>query len=78
MPMRLLQLGDNGVLSLTTFNGEDIPPYAILSHSWRKDEVFFQDLVRVKYMAKAGYKKLTNGGRHYSSRLPDTPWISDD
>jgi hypothetical protein len=63
MPMRLLQLGDHGVLSLTTFNDEDIPPYAILSHSWGKDEVLFQDLVKVKYMAKTGYKKLVFCGQ---------------
>ena len=30
-------------LALKPFYGEDIPPYAILSHTWGDDEVSFED-----------------------------------
>jgi hypothetical protein len=47
--MRLLELEDNGNnLRLTEdFVGDNIPQYAILSHTWGKDseEVTFKDLV---------------------------------
>ncbi|KAH4354590.1 hypothetical protein HBH99_256800, partial [Parastagonospora nodorum] len=44
--MRLLRLeGDDG-FSLVEFFGSDLPPYAILSHTWGadRDEVTFRDL----------------------------------
>ncbi|KAK0638838.1 HET-R [Cercophora newfieldiana] len=46
--MRLLERGDNGELRLTKRFLDDaiseIPPYAILSHTWGDEEVLFQDL----------------------------------
>ncbi|KAJ4373968.1 hypothetical protein N0V83_002707 [Neocucurbitaria cava] len=59
--MRLLQFGDNGELSLAEYVGNDIPPYAILSHTWGQDcdEVTFKDIVDGTGKSKAGYQKLT-------------------
>jgi hypothetical protein len=35
--MRLLRLEDNGELSLGEYFGDNIPRYAILSHTWGAD-----------------------------------------
>ena len=44
--MRLLQCSERGELSTHSFDDGDIPPYAILSHTWGADgdEVTFADL----------------------------------
>jgi hypothetical protein len=57
--MRLLHVND-GVLILIKFRPSDIPPYAILSHTWGSDdeEVTFQDMVNGKGWSKAGYRKI--------------------
>jgi hypothetical protein len=58
--MRLLKYGDDGCLTITSFNNDAIPRYAILSHTWGEDaeEVTFADLVRGDGKHKAGYKKI--------------------
>jgi hypothetical protein len=58
--MRLLQLRDNGDFSLVEHVGKEIPPYAILSHTWGadKEEVSFKDLIEGIGKNKAGYRKL--------------------
>ncbi|KAH9880790.1 hypothetical protein IAQ61_001084 [Plenodomus lingam] len=43
-PMRLLYTASNGKLEWTEDLIEDIPPYAILSHTWEKHEVVFNSL----------------------------------
>jgi hypothetical protein len=55
--MRLLRLGDNGEFSLVEFVGKNIPPYAVLSHTWGADheEVTFKDIVKGIGKRKAGY-----------------------
>jgi hypothetical protein len=44
--------------------GEDIPPYAILSHTWGRngDEVTFKDLIDGTGKSKPGFKKIRFGG----------------
>jgi hypothetical protein len=65
--MRLLRSDDGGKLSLYEFIGDDIPPYAILSHTWGSihDEVAYKDLAVTSpvdsitdYRKKAGYNKI--------------------
>jgi Heterokaryon incompatibility protein (HET) len=59
--MRLLKLSACGELSLTkNFVQEDIPPYAILSHTWGADddEVTFRDLENGSGKSKTGYAKI--------------------
>ncbi|KAI0865905.1 hypothetical protein F4860DRAFT_460710 [Xylaria cubensis] len=41
-----MRLIDTHTLSLVEFVGDDIPPYAVLSHTWGDDEVTFQDMHR--------------------------------
>jgi hypothetical protein len=60
--MRLLECNSAGEFSLTKdFVGDDeIPPYAILSHTWGADteEVTFEDLANGTGMGKLGYIKI--------------------
>jgi hypothetical protein len=58
--MRLLQLQDVGSFSLIEFRHKDIPPYAILSHTWgpNNEEFTYQDLLNGTGKEKKGYCKL--------------------
>jgi hypothetical protein len=58
--MRLLKLAKNGEFSLTMDLIDNIPPYAILSHTWGKDdeEITFGDLAKGSGKLKIGYKKI--------------------
>lgn len=59
--MRLLECNSAGELSLTKdFVGNNIPQYAILSHTWGADteEVTFQDLINGTGKSKTGYSKI--------------------
>src|SRR5882757_5246938 len=59
--MRLLERNSAGELSLTKdFVGDNIPEYAILSHTWGADteEVAFQDLINNTGKSKTGYSKI--------------------
>lgn len=54
--MRLL---DAETLQLHEYQGQDVPPYAILSHTWGADEVTFQDMQHQwSYRRKKGFSKL--------------------
>jgi hypothetical protein len=58
--MRLLTVSDNDELSFVERVGNDIPPYAILSHTWGadSDEISYKDLVDGRYKEKKGFLKL--------------------
>jgi hypothetical protein len=58
--MRLLQLHDTDQFSLVEFIDDDVPQYAILSHTWGpdKEEVTFKDIVKGTGTSKAGYAKI--------------------
>ncbi|ETI26099.1 hypothetical protein G647_02876 [Cladophialophora carrionii CBS 160.54] len=58
--MRLLQCDDSGKFTLTKDLIEDIPPFAILSHTWEADteEVTYRDIVEGHGETKAGYDKI--------------------
>jgi hypothetical protein len=56
--MRLLKREPNGQLVLTKHNDKDIPIYAILSHTWGKEEVSFQDVEAGIGHSKASWKKI--------------------
>ncbi|KAF5308971.1 hypothetical protein D9758_018489 [Tetrapyrgos nigripes] len=52
----------------------DIPPYAILSHTWEKEEVTFQDIQNLETARlKAGYAKVWNACAR--ARRYDFDWI---
>lgn len=58
--MRLLDLSSRNEFSLTDDLIDNVPPYAILSHTWGSDddEVTFADLQEQRGHSKAGYAKL--------------------
>ncbi|USP77485.1 hypothetical protein yc1106_04759 [Curvularia clavata] len=58
--MRLLQYSGSGELSVHSFGDGDVPPYAILSHTWGADgeEVTFADLQTGHGRTKPGYEKI--------------------
>jgi hypothetical protein len=58
--MRLLKVDDRDSLSLTEDLYDNIPPYAILSHTWgqAKDEVSYDDLQHELWKNKAGHVKV--------------------
>ncbi|KAM0169111.1 hypothetical protein ACHAPF_010297 [Botrytis cinerea] len=60
--MRLLQYSDTGRFTLTKdfIGGDQIPPYAILSHTWgpNEEEVTFEDILNGTGEVKPGYEKI--------------------
>jgi hypothetical protein len=57
--MRLLERLSNGDFKLVSFNDENSPPYAILSHTWTEDqEVTHNELVAGIGKDKTGYDKI--------------------
>jgi hypothetical protein len=55
--MRLL---DTSSLELKEFWDNEIPLYAILSHTWETEEVSFQDMQSGRATSKAGYAKISS------------------
>jgi hypothetical protein len=53
--MRLLNVRTR---QLEEFFGDAIPHYAILSHTWGKEEVTLQDLAKEGHQRKQGYAKI--------------------
>lgn len=45
-------------LQLESYVGHEIPPYAILSHVWGKEEVNYQEVTRQDGRDKAGWTKI--------------------
>ena len=58
--MRLLQVDGNSEFSLTGDLIDNIPPYAILSHTWGRDheEVSLKDLTIGPRKSTPGYRKF--------------------
>ena len=59
--MRLLNIYD---FTFREFNDADLPPYAIASHRWTKDEITFKDMVKGRRQGSEGYRKVA-GFCHY-------------
>jgi Heterokaryon incompatibility protein (HET) len=75
--MRLLELKSNGDVYLTKDLISDIPPYAILSHTWGADdeEVTFKDLTEGSGKMKRGYSKILFCARQASNDGLQYIWI---
>ena len=57
--MRLLSSKPGGGFELSSFNANDTPPYAILSHTWSDgEEVTYDELVAGEGHNKTGFAKL--------------------
>ncbi len=75
--MRLVHVDENGQFSLTEDLTDNVPPYAILSHTWGADheEVTFTDLTSGPRKTKAGYKKLRFCAQQASHDGLDYFWV---
>ncbi|RYP69917.1 hypothetical protein DL771_005810 [Monosporascus sp. 5C6A] len=62
---------------LEEFIGAAIPPYAILSHAWEDDEVFFHDIAlgNVEYKAKRGWHKIEKSCEQALRDRLDYVWV---
>ena len=58
--MRLLTYDEDGKLSIKRFDAQQVPRYAILSHTWGEEdeEVTFSNIINGDGLNKAGYKKI--------------------
>jgi hypothetical protein len=68
--MRLL---NSKSLELSEFYDTEIPPYAILSHTWGKEEVTLQDIQRPDVQNKAGFAKIM--GCCNQAKLDGIEWV---
>ncbi|KAH6654281.1 heterokaryon incompatibility protein-domain-containing protein [Truncatella angustata] len=69
--MRLLNAESR---QLCEFFGSEIPEYAILSHTWGKDEVSYRDIRKVpNHREKAGYAKIN--GCCVQAMRDDISWV---
>jgi Heterokaryon incompatibility protein (HET) len=75
--MRLLEYNNDGEFSLTKDFGDDIPQYAILSHTWGTDneEFTFRDLVDGTGKTKPGYDKIRFCGEQARSDNLQYFWV---
>lgn len=75
--MRLLQLYDNGECGLVERFGSNIPPYAVLSHTWGDDseEVTFKDVKKGRGKDTTGYGKILFCGRQAGKDGLDYFWV---
>lgn len=70
--MRLLH---TTTLKLTEFAENQIPPYAILSHTWGKEEVLFQDVESGDAGKLKGYEKISECCKQAASNGFDYAWV---
>ena len=77
MMIRLLRRKPGEVdFELVTFKTNDIPPYAILSHTWNEDEeVTYEELVAGRGKTKAGYAKIRSCGARADEDRIQYLWV---
>jgi hypothetical protein len=75
--MRLLKLEGDGGFSLVEVYGDEIPEYAILSHTWGtpSEEVTFADVMERTGTAKIGYRKLLFCAKQAAADRLQHMWI---
>jgi hypothetical protein len=75
--MRLLTLQDDDELTFTEYISEEIPPYAILSHTWGADvcEVTHKDVLEGTGKNKAGYAKIYSCGKQAAKTNIQYFWV---
>jgi hypothetical protein len=58
--MHLLEYNKDEELVITSFDNDNLPPYAILSHRWGEvaEEVSFEDIAGNAGKDKSGYQKI--------------------
>lgn len=70
--MRLLNVD---CYQLVEYFEPHIPRYAILSHRWKDEEVFYADIVNDDYKHKAGFRKIGYACREAKEKKLDYLWV---
>lgn len=71
--MRLINVR---TLAIEQFFGSNIPPYAILSHTWGTKEVTFQDWQDISFASsKSGYAKILGACEQAKRSNLDHIWV---
>ena len=74
--MRLLKLLSDDTFQLSTFDNDDPPPYAILSHTWTKgQEVTLQELEAGAGKDKTGFDKIRFCGKQAAADGLEFFWV---
>ncbi|KAH6615022.1 hypothetical protein C7974DRAFT_403100 [Boeremia exigua] len=75
--MRLIYIEDDGAFTLVERMGGEIPPYAILSHTWGQDqdEVTYNDTTNGTGHRKIGYRKLQFCSQRTTARQLKYFWV---
>jgi hypothetical protein len=77
--IRLLQRKPDGEIVLRERTSDDVPAYAILSHTWEKEEVLFQDIQvgadMSKTVSKAGWRKIQFCAKHAAADGLEYFWV---
>ncbi|KAK7177943.1 hypothetical protein PSPO01_16006 [Paraphaeosphaeria sporulosa] len=74
--IRLLKRLPSGDFELISFNDEDTPPYAILSHTWTEgQEVTYNELVAGTGKSKTGYAKISFCGERAAADGFEYCWV---
>jgi hypothetical protein len=74
--MRLLKRSQDGDFELASFNNDELPPYAILSHTWTEgEEVTYSELIAGTSKNKPGYDKLHFCGRQAAADDLQYFWV---
>jgi hypothetical protein len=60
VPNQIMRLLDTHNVKIKEVRDDEIPPYAILSHTWDEEEVIFQDMEGNCEKDKKGYEKVQN------------------
>jgi hypothetical protein len=70
--MRLLNTAN---AKIEDFKDDNIPKYAILSHTWDEVEITFQDMKKAAVTKKKGYKKVKECCDMAKGRKHDYVWM---
>lgn len=70
-----MHLIDTGTLKLYDAGGDDIPKYAILSHTWGKEEVLFADMEKDIRTQKLGWQKIERSAAIAKSMSLKYIWV---
>lgn len=78
--MPAIRLLDTKIIKLDEFFDNDVPRYAILSHTWEKEEISLQGLPKSESKDLAGYQKIMRccalaASEGYQYAWIDTCWI---
>ena len=70
--MRLIHTKE---LKLYEFHDDQVPKYAILSHTWADEEVSYQDFIRGEHQNGSGFEKIRDCCEQAQRMGLDWAWV---